>query len=278
MDELEMMMYLRPDAMPMPDTVTRHHARLVEAIEAAERPARDDPQVPSDITLAGLRTFSVMRRTARRGGPAYSPRIGTSRLGPRPRATSRAALAAGLAVLALVAATVLLHSPSDSVMVATTVQETSTAPVRNDAPIGLHLVLEETAVNRGAVIRGVVEVNNTTGHAVKVDACTTDSWPTVFLTNSAVQYQVPMRLGLCATGTMLPPGMTRRPVEISTMYPACTYVESEFPASLAMPYCPSPSDEGFQVPLPPGNYKTGIVMPAVSQDVALPAPADITIL
>lgn len=195
---------------------------------------------------------------------------------------SRRAFAAALATAMIFGGSLAIRSAlghrGTTVAASGTGASSTSVVVDQNAPISVRLVLDQTVVDAGAVIRGFVEIANPTGQPITVRVCDFDPWPTVFLTSSTLHYELPMSAALCNGSATLPPGVTRQPVTVSTRYPACTYPGKGFPATLAMPYCVGTTDPPSQLPpLPAGTYKTTIVMPPVSRQVSLPAPTDVTI-
>lgn len=278
MDELQMMERLRPDPIPMPDIVARHRRQLAGAIAATVSQASQDAEAGAVSSLTPTLPWSppATSSTSDLVVQAEITRRERFRAQFRNR-SSRRAFAAALVTVALVSGALFLRSAPGGIRVAAGVPETSSIVMNQDAPISVRLVLDQTAVKAGATLPGVVDITNSTGQAVKLDTCSFDPWPIVFLTNAALQYQFPTNLGLCAAGTTLAPGVTKRPVMISTMYPGCTYPGPRYSTLPAMPYCTGTSDPPPQIPLPPGHYQTTIMMPAISYNVDLPAPTEVTI-
>lgn len=204
-----------------------------------------------------------------------------SRAGSGLGASGRA-FAAALVIVVFVAGVFAVRTGSSrrrTTVAATVGQTTSTsAALDRNAAISVQLVLDQNVVRAGTPILGFVEITNPTGQAATARICDVDPWPTVFLTSPTLQYEIPTSAVLCNGAATLPPGTTRRPVTISTTYPACSYPTAGFVATASIPFCVGTSDPPSQLPpLPPGNYKTEIVMPPVSHQVELPRPTDVTL-
>jgi hypothetical protein len=116
------------------------------------------------------------------------------------------------------------------------------------SPLSVRLSIPTTRTLVGTIIRGVVDIDNSSSRPVIVDECRNSSWLVVGLSNDHSAYNPIYTSGPCARSFELKPGNNQFDVTISTKYNHCFRRGGE-------PRCISTGAPN----LPPGKYVTSVV-------------------
>jgi hypothetical protein len=133
-------------------------------------------------------------------------------------------------------------------------------------------VLDQTRVVAGTTIRGVALLTNETGHTVTIQACATDAWLLIGLSNSRIPFNPITPTVACPPSVKLAPGLNRVPITVLTTYVACTRTKSS-----ATPQLPACLRTG-QPPLPPGSYVTKTLIVGLPRGSQVPEAIHVTLL
>ena len=126
-------------------------------------------------------------------------------------------------------------------VVLTVMAGASVAGATTRSPVSIRVNLDATTATAGHPIRGTAILTNSSGKTILVEACASDGWLFVGLTNKNIPYDPAVAAVACNATVKLEPGANRFVIEVSTDYQVCTMTGS--------PRCGK---------LPDGTYHTAI--------------------